>query len=248
MSSLQVVDITLRFGEQEILRGVSFSIAAGETVGIIGPNGSGKTTLFNCLSGFVAAQAGQIRLAQREISSASPDARARLGLGRVFQNFGVFREMTVLENMLLALESRLPWYSRLKPGSNSALEAEAHLLLAQVKLQDKAKHKAGSLSGGQLRLLEISRMRAFGASVLLLDEPTAGVSPIMKEEVARVLNELQAEKKTIVVIEHDITFIQKFCRRVIVLDQGRIVLDGSPEQIRASPLLQEIYFGRNEQK
>lgn len=228
-----------------ILDGVSFGVRVSETVGIIGPNGSGKTTLFNCLSGFNRAQRGRISLLGQEITTLSPSARACRGLGRVFQNSGIFREMTVIENLVTACEGKQALARTFFPWSTEhRLNRERSMaLLSEIKLEKRAKDKASSLSGGQLRLLEIVRMLAFGAEVFLLDEPTAGVSPRMKDEVVQIIQRLRALNKTVLVIEHDINFIQKFCDRIIVMNVGQVVMDDAPQKVRENPQLQEIYFG-----
>jgi ABC-type branched-subunit amino acid transport system ATPase component len=242
---LSLSHVVVSFGATKILNGLSCEFKVGETVGIIGPNGSGKTTLFNCVSGLVPISDGTISLRDREIQSLEPHERARLGLGRVFQNFGIFREMTLLENVLIALESRLPWSAGIAPWSRTTreLSKEALSYLDQVGLAAKANEKAASLSGGQMRLLEIIRTLALGAEIFLLDEPTAGVSPRMKDDVASLIKKLQSLKKTVLIIEHDITFIQKFCSRIVVLNEGTVVLDDTPEKVRADARLKEIYFG-----
>lgn len=244
---LEVRDLKFSVKGTHILNGITFEVSKGETVGIIGPNGSGKTTLFNCLSGFVLPDSGDVFFKSSNITKTESFERAALGLGRVFQDFGVFLDMTVLENMITALESResfwktfLPWSPKNKDNQRKALE-----YLAEVKLAQKAHEKAASLSGGQKRLLEIVRTLAFGADLFLLDEPTAGVSPKMKDDVAHIIRKLQEMHKTVLVIEHDINFIEKFCDRIIVLDVGKVVLDDSPGNVRASTLLQEIYFGNS---
>ena len=154
--------------------------------------------------------------------------------------------MTLPENMLVALESRGSLLDALFPwgGSAASRRAQAMQHLDEIKLSDKAQQKAGSLSGGQMRLLEIVRVLASGADVLLLDEPTAGVSPKMKEEVAQFIQKLQTLGKTVLVIEHDINFIQKFCQRIVVLESGAVVVDDTPERVCADERLQEIYFGQ----
>ncbi|MBN8549177.1 MAG: ABC transporter ATP-binding protein [Deltaproteobacteria bacterium] len=242
---LEVKDITFNVKGTQILNGISFQVAQGETVGIIGPNGSGKTTLFNCLSGFNIPNGGSITLKGHEVTVLPPYKRAALGLGRVFQNFGIFREMTCTENVVTALESRQPMWDSFFPWSkgNKTNRARALEFLKEVHLEKSCDKRASSLSGGQMRLLEIIRTLAFEAEVFLLDEPTAGVSPKMKEDVAGLIRRLKELGKTVLVIEHDINFIQKFCSRIIVLDIGRIVLDDTPDKVRQHSLLQEIYFG-----
>ncbi|MCB0335005.1 MAG: ATP-binding cassette domain-containing protein [Bdellovibrionales bacterium] len=240
---LSTSSLSLTLGETRILNGVDLAIAQNQKVGVIGPNGSGKTTLFNCLSGFHYPSGGQIFFKDRDITKLSPPKRSKLGLGRLFQNFGIFKEMTVLENIVVALESKLPpsffpWSEQEKKNRARAMD-----YLAEVNLESKAKDKAGSLSGGQLRLLEISRLLAFGADFYLLDEPTAGVSPKMKGEIEKALRKLQDLNATVLIIEHDINFIQRLCDRVVVLDVGKVVLDGTPDSVRQDPRLQEVYFG-----
>jgi|LakMenEpi03Aug12_release.lakeMendotaPanAssembly.Ray.scaffolds.fasta_scaffold293719_2 branched-chain amino acid transport system ATP-binding protein len=246
---VSVNGLEVSFGDAKILQGVTFGVTRGSTVGIIGPNGSGKTTLFNCLSGFVAPSAGSIYVGEKNVTSFSPNERARCGLGRVFQNFGIFREMTVLENLVIALQSKVPWgassVSSLLPWGSAyrQVKEEAFSYLQEVKLAEKAQLKAGSLSGGQMRLLEIIRAVAFGATVLLLDEPTAGVSPRMKDTIAELITTLHSNGKTVLIIEHDVNFIQRFCERILVLNEGQVVLDDTPERVRENKALQEIYFG-----
>jgi branched-chain amino acid transport system ATP-binding protein len=242
---LSISNLRFSLGRTPILNGVEFSIAAGERVGMIGPNGSGKTTLFNCISGFNIPNHGSISFKNQELTALEPYQRSALGLGRVFQNPGIFKEMSLVENLVTAFESKqrgvaFPWSKVTKRNREKGLE-----FLSMVKLEKKAEEKAGSLSGGQMRLLEIVRAIASEADLFLLDEPTAGVSPKMKGEVEELLKKLQEMKKTILIIEHDLNFIQKLCDRIIVLDQGRVVLDGTPEVVRKDTALQEIYFGTN---
>ena len=241
-----VNSICVRIGDTSILNGISCNVVAGECVGVIGPNGSGKTTLFNAISGFITHQHGTIFLGDRDISNLPPFSRAQQGIGRVFQNFGIFREMTVLENLVIALESRTSLWQTLRPWSSASrlIREQAKAFAAQVKLDGKLSSKAGTLSGGQMRLLEIVRTFAFGAQVFLLDEPTAGVSPKMKDDVADLIGFLRNQGKTILVIEHDIHFVQSFSNRVLVLDQGEVLLFDTPAKVTSDPRLQEIYFGK----
>ena len=239
MPLLTASSLSLTLGSQQILKDVSFSVEEGEVIGLIGPNGSGKTTLFNVLSGFLKPTSGQIQLRGEDITTVPPAKRARKGIGRVFQNFGIFREMTLEENVLVALEA-LPKEIRQGMGS---LKEKVRATLELVGLQDRAKEKASSLSGGQMRLLEIARTLAAGKELFLLDEPTAGVSPKMTKDVAALIRELKEEGKTVLIIEHDLPFIAKVCDRVLVLDVGSIVISGTPDEVHHNSKLQEIYFG-----
>jgi branched-chain amino acid transport system ATP-binding protein len=239
MPLLSVRDITLSIHGQRILHKISLDVSKGEIIGIIGPNGSGKTTLFNVLSGFLKPTHGSIHLGEADITKLSATGRARIGIGRVFQNFGIFRDMTLTENVQVALES-LPREQRQMLGD---LKHAIHKTLSMVSLQDHAKKKACSLSGGQMRLLEIARTLVSGKEVFLLDEPTAGVSPKMTSQIADLILKLKQEGKTVLIVEHDLPFIQKICDRVIVLDLGEVVLEGSPEEVRGNKKLKELYFG-----
>lgn len=240
-SILCIDDLHFSIGESSILQGASFNLRRGEVLGLIGPNGSGKTTLFNCLCGFLSPSRGRILLDGSDITRDPPHARARAGIGRVFQSTGIFREMTLFENMQIAFEnSSTPTHRRVK---GKELRGEIDRYLARVGLAGKARERASALSGGQARLLEIIRLLAFGAEVFLLDEPTAGVSPALKAKVAGLIAELQSEGRSMVVIEHDLNFIASFCDRILVLESGRVVLEGSPREVQSSELLREIYLG-----
>lgn len=239
MSILSVSHLSLTIGSQPILKDIHLSVESGEVVGLIGPNGSGKTTLLNVLSGFLTPQRGQIHYHDADITRLSTAERARLGIGRVFQNFGIFREMTVAENILVALEA-MPNEERTKLGD---LPTCVRTTLQSVHLHEHRDKKAGSLSGGQLRLLEIARTLASGKELFLLDEPTAGVSPKMTQQVADLILSLKAQGKTVLIIEHDLPFIARICDRVCVLDLGEIVISGTPQDIRHTPKLKELYFG-----
>ncbi len=239
MRLLSLSHLSLTLNSQHILKGVTFGVEEGEVVGLIGPNGSGKTTLFNVLSGFLKPSGGSVHFRTQDITSLSPAKRAQLGIGRVFQNFGIFREMTLEENILVALEA-LPKEQRKGLGNLKDVVKET---LAMVGLEHHAKKKAGSLSGGQMRLLEIARTLKSGKELFLLDEPTAGVSPKMTKQVADLIGELKKEGKTVLIIEHDLPFISRICDRVVVLDVGEVVLSGTPKEIKHEKKLQEIYFG-----
>ncbi len=239
MSFLSVQGLSLNIQGQSILKNISLDVSEGEIIGLIGPNGSGKTTFFNVLSGFLSPSSGVIRLRKNDITRMSATNRARVGIGRVFQNFGIFRDMTLSENVLVALES-LPKERRSVIGD---LRKAVLSTLTMVGLQDHADKKASSLSGGQMRLLEIARTLISGKDLFLLDEPTAGVSPKMTGQIASLILELKKKGKTVLIVEHDLPFIRKICDRVIVLDVGEVVLQGSPEEVHGNRKLKELYFG-----
>jgi len=239
MPLLSLSDIAFTIQEHKTLKGVSFDVEEGEIVGLIGPNGSGKTTLFNVISGFLKPTRGSIRFREEDITQLTPSRRAQQGIGRVFQNFGIFRDMTLEENILVALEA-LPREQRKELGDLKDVVAGT---LDMIGFTEFAKKKAGSLSGGQMRILEIARTLRSGKELFLLDEPTAGVSPKMTSQVSDVIKELKRAGKTVLIIEHDLPFIGSICDRVVVLDVGQVVLEGTPEEIKKSKELQEVYFG-----
>lgn len=236
---LALSGITLTLHEHRILSNITFDVDRREIVGIIGPNGSGKTTLFNVLSGFLMPTQGTIHFRATDITRLPPAMRAQIGIGRVFQSFGIFRDMTLEENILVALEA-LPKEQRIHMGN---LRTKAHETLKMVGLHHHPKKKAAMLSGGQMRLLEIARTLKSGKELFLLDEPTAGVSPKLTQQVADLILQLKAEGKTVLVVEHDLPFIAKICDRVIVMDLGKILLTGTPAEVKQSKELKEIYFG-----
>lgn len=245
---LDLQDIHFSIQKHHILQGLSLKINSGETVGVIGPNGSGKTTLLNVLSGFAAPQSGTIIYRGENITKVKAYKRSKKGIARVFQNFGIFKELTLLENILVALESKQGLFKTIIPWAkqNKINRLRAMSYLRKVKLHHKAKDKASSLSGGQMRLLEIIRALAFGADLFLLDEPTAGVSPKMKSDIIKLIQKLQKNNKTVVIVEHDIDFLQSFCERIVVVNTGKIFLDGKPSDIMNSDELKEIYFGKDD--
>ncbi|HMO01659.1 MAG TPA: ABC transporter ATP-binding protein [Oligoflexia bacterium] len=232
--TLEVERLTLTIQGLKILDNISFKICRGKTVGIIGPNGSGKTSLFNLLSGFYTQDTGIIKLYGEEISNLPPYVRARRGLGRTFQNFGIFRDMTLLENIILSLESRKGAWRSFFPWSKAHKEnrKEAMVILGGVNLENKADELAANLSGGQQRLLELARIMALQSQVLLLDEPTAGVAPKLREALGEQISLLKERDRTILIIEHDLEFIENFCDQAIVLNNGVIQAIASPTELR----------------
>lgn len=229
----KINNLTCCFGESVVLNAVSLKIEAGECVALIGPNGSGKSTLLNCIGGFVDCS-GEVSWRGQQLSRLKPAQRAQLGIGRVFQSPGIFRSMSVLDNLRVAFEAQ---HKRLNKTPNFAE------LLRRVGLDGFAQRPAGILSGGQLRLLEIVRLICVESELLLLDEPTAGVSPKLKLEVIKLLRDLKALGKTILLVEHDMNFVSELCQRVIVLAEGQVFFDGSVSAAKSSQAVQELYFG-----
>jgi branched-chain amino acid transport system ATP-binding protein len=244
MTALSVVDISRSFEGVQALAHVSFVVTPGERRLIIGPNGAGKTTLFNILAGSYAASSGRVALFDHDITRLPAYARARLGLSRTFQITNLFYRLTVAENILLALQAgkgalspplRLLQHDR-------ALLTRADALLEQWGLSEFAKHAAQDLSYGQQRQLDILLAMAVEPRVLLLDEPTAGLSAAEVPRVKAILRRLPRDT-TVLMIEHDMDVAFELADRISVLHQGRLLAEGNVEAIRNNPQVIEIYLG-----
>jgi branched-chain amino acid transport system ATP-binding protein/neutral amino acid transport system ATP-binding protein len=248
---LEVEGVTRSFYGVHALRGVDLAVSAGGITGLIGPNGAGKTTLFNCVSGLVRPDAGRIRFNGVDITGRRPDEIARRGLVRSFQIARGFPRLTVLEHLLL--------HGTAQPGERLAtallrtsamlrreeeLHAKALAVADRLNLGRVILHRASELSGGQKKLLEIGRALMAEPKLLLLDEPTAGVNPTLAREIGERLRALVAEGITILLIEHQMDMIARLSDHVIVMAEGRRLVEGSFADLARDPLVQEAYMGR----
>ena len=233
-SNFELRNLSCQFGERVILENVSVTLETGECVALIGPNGSGKSTLLNCIGGFVDSR-GEILWRNIRLDLLKPFQRAQLGVARIFQNPGIFKTLSVLDNLRVAYEAR---------SAHKIAEPDYLALLERVDLHRLAHRSAGLLSGGQLRLLEILRLFCTSSELLLLDEPTAGVSPKLKGVVLELLLEFKMSGRTILLVEHDINFVSELCDRVLVLAQGSVFFDGGVGAAKNSAAVQELYLGR----
>ena len=244
MSALVVQSVSRNFGGVQALSDVSFTVEPGERRLIIGPNGAGKTTLFNMLSGAFAVSEGRIMLFDRDITHLPPYERARMGVARTFQITNLFPHLTVRENVLLALlamdDSAFSLHRRMR--ANEHLFAGAHELLASWDLAAIADRTAKDISYGEKRQVDLILGMAMRPKVLLLDEPTAGLSAA---EVVRVVGMIRSLPRdmTILVIEHDMDVAFELADRITVLHQGRVIAEGDRQTIRNSPQVNEIYLG-----
>jgi branched-chain amino acid transport system ATP-binding protein len=241
---LRVQGLSKFWGEVRVVANVGFELAAGEMLAMIGPNGAGKTTCFNMLNGQLAPDAGTIEFAGRGLVGLAPRDIWRLGVGRTFQIAATFASMTLRENVqtaLLSRERRLWSFFSLAPRSHAA---EADALLAQVGLLDQAERAAAVLAYGDLKRLELALALAGRPRLLLMDEPTAGMAPAERGALMALVVELCRERAIgVLFTEHDIDVVFGSADRVIVLNRGRVLTEGTPEAIRANAEVQQIYLG-----
>jgi branched-chain amino acid transport system ATP-binding protein len=233
---LKVESLSKHFGGFTALNGVSLEIAQGERFGLIGPNGSGKTTLINCISGALWNDSGSIRFQGSEISKLPAYRRTRLGIARSFQIPRPFHSMSLLENLLVP--SAYVVHLRESEG-----EAEAMKILAMMGLADKATGLASQLSQVELRKLELARAMAARPRLLISDEAMAGLAGAEVDEVLKILFELNAQGITIIMIEHIMQAVMRFSQRVVCLDAGAIICEGTPAAIVQNPDVQRAYLG-----
>ncbi len=247
---LKVENVHKSFGGILALNGVTFSVEPNSITGLIGPNGSGKSTLFNIISGFYNKDRGEIYFKGKKIEGIEPYRIAMLGVGRTFQISEVPEKMTVLENLLLAPKSQIGegifnvFLHPLKiKRENEKLLKDAYEILELVQLYHLRNEYAGNLSGGQKKLLSLGRILMSDPILLLLDEPTAGVNPTLIRDLIIAMKNLRAEKgQTILLVEHNMKVISEICDRVIVLDFGKKIAEGTPEEIQKNEKVLEAYL------
>ena len=243
MALLEVTGLTKMFSQLRALDGVDLIVRAGTFHGLIGPNGSGKSTLLKTIAGAHAPTSGSIRFDDMDITAAPPFERARLGLSLKFQITSVLPELSVYDNVLLALQSRDGLPSLLSSRTRRILDGDVMTALDRFQLAGRADDLAGELSHGQQQWLEIALALACRPKLLLLDEPTGGMSPEERRVTGELLRPIRSEC-TLVIVEHDIDFIKNLCDWLTVLDQGRVLDEGSVEQIERSTKVQEVYTSR----
>jgi len=241
---LEIDGVDKSFGGIRALDGVSFALEQGTIAGLIGPNGSGKTTLFNIITGYERADRGMVRLRGVPMLGERPDRVFELGVGRTFQLTRIFGRLTVLENMLVATQRHEGWLRSVFRSAGSASERERALeLLDFVGIAGLAAFPAGSLSYGQRKLLELAYVLVADPAVLLLDEPAGGVNPSLVHLIADKIRELNQAGKTFLIVEHDIGFVMDLCATVTVLDRGRVLSSGDPEDVQRDPAVLDAYLG-----
>jgi branched-chain amino acid transport system ATP-binding protein len=250
MSLLETRDLTIRFGGHVAVNSVTCAFAPGTLTAIVGPNGAGKTTYFNLISGQLKATAGTVSLNGRDLSDLPASARTRAGLGRAFQLTNLFPNLSVLENVRLAVQATQegPHRRGLNLWSiwsdHAALTRRAHEILVTVAMSDKQDTPVASLPHGDQRKLEVALLMALDPQVYMFDEPTAGMSHDEAPVILDLIRALKKDKrKTILLVEHKMDVVRELADRIIVLHNGTLVADGEPAEVIASPVVQEAYLG-----
>ncbi|MDS1004658.1 ABC transporter ATP-binding protein [Clostridium sporogenes] len=240
MNILEVKDLNINFGGITAVDNLNFSVKKGEILGVIGPNGAGKTTLYNTITGIYKPSKGDIFLNNKKITGMKPYKISRLGIARTFQNIRLFNSLTVLENILVGRVSELKKLVKLNPYMEETCD-----ILKVVGLEKVINNMASDLPYGQQRKVEIARALAISPKVLLLDEPAAGMNNYEKRDLKNLINILREDFNiTVLIIEHDMGVIMDLCDRILVLDYGKRIAEGSPEEISNDDNVIKAYMGK----
>jgi ABC-type branched-subunit amino acid transport system ATPase component len=238
---LSVHDVTKIFGGVRAVDGASLSVQEGTITALIGPNGSGKTTLFNIITGYLKADAGRVVFDGRDVTGSHPGRLYRQGLSRTFQQARIFPQLTVQENLVVA--GGYGWRQLFTSRVGGQDRERAASLLEEFRLTDISELLASELSYGQRKLLEFAAVLMSSPRLVLLDEPTAGVNPVLIETMERHIRERNAAGITFLIVEHDMTFVMRLCDPVIVLDAGRPIFTGEPAVVQSNALVLDAYLG-----
>lgn len=252
---LKVTGLSKNFGGLAAVSGINMNIMPGELIGLIGPNGAGKTTLFNLLTGVYEPSEGLIELniegQKKQIGGMKPYKITALGMARTFQNIRLFKSMTVLENVKLAMHKNAGygvWSALLRNGkfynAERWIEEKANEYLREVGLYRKRNEKATNLPYGEQRRLEIARALAVQPRILFLDEPAAGMNPQETDDLTKLIRHLRDKYKlTVILIEHDMSLVMNLCERIFVLNYGKLIASGTPDEIKNNEFVISAYLG-----
>jgi ABC-type branched-subunit amino acid transport system ATPase component len=248
---LQLQGLRKAYGQLRAVDGVDLSVAAGSLTGLIGPNGAGKTTTFDLIAGAQRSDSGRIVFQGQSIENLAPNAIFRRGLARTFQVPRPFAQMTVLENVLIAPLNQIGerlyanwWWAGRVSVQERALQERAREVLELCALSDKAGLLAGQLSGGQQKLLELARVLMIDPQMILLDEPAAGVNPSLLETLMERVQLLHRRGITFLLIEHNMDLVMRVCQHVIVMAQGQVLAQGTPQEVQDNPQVLDAYLGQ----
>ncbi len=242
MPLLDVEQLSVRFGGVQALRLVDLDVSAGQATGLIGPNGAGKTTLFNAICGLQPIEHGRIGLDGEDITKVKAHARARMGIARTFQRLELFGSMTTRDNIRVAADVHRS-YSRRGADAGNPPEERAEELLDRVGLRAVADERVDALPTGLARLVEVGRALASRPKLLLLDEPSSGLSEEETDDFASLLESLAADGLGILLVEHDVELVMRVCERIHVLDFGEVIAAGTPGEVQGNELVQTAYLG-----
>jgi len=241
---LEIEGLTKNFGGLSVVSDVSFNLAEGERLALIGPNGAGKTTVFNLLSGVYEPSGGAIRLNGRDIALVPSRERIKLGMARTFQNIRLMPHLSVVENVMLGQQARVAgWRDFLLPLGSSAWRRDAEALLAELGLETWPGEIVSTLPYGIRKKIEVVRALAAQPKLLLLDEPAAGLNPTETAGLREFLMGVSRRGVTLLVVEHDMSFVRSLCERAVVLNFGRRIYDGPTQSVQQDPLVLEAYLG-----
>ena len=241
MLKLEVNNLYKNFGGLQVLKDVTFEVNGPELIGLIGPNGAGKTTLTNILDGAIKPSSGTVYLNDKRVDTLPPYMVARAGLGRTFQVTRAFRRMTVLENLLVPAMA-------LHATGRQNFEVKAREVLDFLTMSHLTNEYGRALSGGQQKLLELGRLLMLDPSLIILDEPFAGVHPRLMEVIYEYIHRVNSDGKAIIIISHDMDTIFTLSKRLLVLNYGDLIADGDPQIVKNDPLVKRAYLGENEEE